>query len=313
MRIAVTGATGFLGRHVVRVLADHDVVALSRHAGPGITVADVTDATSMAAAVHGCDVVVHAAGKVDHHASGAKSVWAVHVDGTKTALQAAHNAGVKRFVHLSTSGTVAVAKDDRPRSEDDVAPIPLITQWPYYRSKKVAEDLVMNSEMEVVCLCPSLLLGPGDVHGTATAPVRRFLRRQVPVAPPGGLSFVDVRDVADAVAQAVRGDIPAGRYLLGAANWSFAEFYGRLSRIADLPAPALKAPHAVNKVLSWFPAFGANGMAPGVDVDRTEWDLASHYWYLSDARARATFGWSPRDPLQTLSDTVGDLWQRGLA
>ena len=77
-------------------------------------------------------------------------------------------------------------------------PLNLVQKWPYYRSKLLAEDLVMAAEgIEVYCLNPALLLGPGDVSGGSTKAVRYFLEDRLDAAPSGTLAFVDVRDVAE--------------------------------------------------------------------------------------------------------------------
>ncbi len=317
MKIAVTGATGFLGRHILTSLDGHDVVGLSRHReGQGYATADILDVDSLCAAFAGMHVVVHAAGTVDHHPDAAARMWADHVDGTRNVIAACRAAGVKRLIHISSSGTVAVS--DEPVALDEHAPSPLsvIQEWPYYRAKKAAEDLVLASksnELDVICLNPSLLLGPGDARGSSTAPVRWFLDGQVPVAPSGGLSFADARDVADAVAVAITGGESGQRYLLGAANWSFRLFYERIGRIADKPAPAFTAPRFLRSALKWAPNLGRDGFITGFEANRADIELASHFWYLNDSLARKELGWAPRDPVTTLSDTVTDLRQRGLA
>src|SRR5882672_4671726 len=162
MKYLVTGATGFLGTHLVRALEirGHQVVPFSRRAG-----GDVLDARSVHAAAMGCDGAFHCAGRVSRKVEDAEELYRLHVEGTKTVLDACAAAGVRRAVVASTSGTVAVTGDPgRVATEDDPPPIGIVSRWPYYRAKLFAERAALerNAEgrFEVVCVNPSLLLGP---------------------------------------------------------------------------------------------------------------------------------------------------------
>ena len=319
MKILVTGATGFLGRCVVaRLSGAHEVVAMTRRAGTSIegatsvVVGDVLQPETLAAAMDGVDVLVHSAGLVSHRPEDAEACWKVHVAGTENALQAARTAGIPRVVYLSTSGTVAVSHKDEVRDERAADPLMLIRSWPYYRSKYFAEQIALKHSgdgMDVVCLNPSLLLGPGDPTGDSTRPVRLFLEDQVPAAPPGGLSFVDVRDVAEAVEAALTRGQGGRRYLLGGANMAFGDFYARLARISDKAAPPV-LPLVTRKALKWLPKLGEDGMPFARALDRYELEIASRYWYLDHSRATSELGWTPRNPMFTLEDTVADLLDR---
>ncbi len=318
MKVLLTGATGFMGRHLLReLLADgHEVIGsniVDVDIGVPLRVADVTDPESLAGVAEGCEVVVHAAGNVNHRHEAAEQQWRVHVLGTQNMLAESKRAGVRRFVHISSSGTVAVSRDpDEIRDEHAPAPLDIIQSWPYYRSKLWAEQAVLAAEgIETIALNPSLLLGPGDLEGLTTRPVRYFLEDRVPGVPPGGLSFVDVRDVADAVALAVSRGRSGKRYLLGGANMSFAAFYGRLSRITGLPVPPLKLPRATGSLLRWMPDLGREG-GLGIfrRVDRLDLEFGCYTWYVDSRRAMTELNWRPRDPSDTLRDTVADLLSR---
>ena len=86
--------------------------------------------------------------------------------------------------------------------------------------------------LEVVSVNPSLLLGPGDVNGSSTEDVRLFLEGSIPAVPAGGLSFVDARDAADAMLRAMDRGRAGERYLVGACNLTFREFFARLGRVS---------------------------------------------------------------------------------
>jgi len=319
VRVLVTGATGFLGTHVTaRLGAEHDVVRLVRRGPGGDDVrGDVLDLDALEAAFAGCDAVVHAAGGVSHDPADAGRMYDVHVRGTENVIAAARATGTKRVVHVGSSGTVAVStRPGHVGVEDDPDPLDVVARWPYYRAKLFAERAMLQADdLDVAVLSPSLLLGPGDVRGGATRAVRRLLDGAVPASPPGGVSFVDVRDVAEAIALALARGV-SGRFLLGAANWTFADFFERIARIAEVPAPSVRLPKATRRVLRFLPGIDPTRIDLGpagafAGVSREELELACHWWWLDSSRARTELGWRPRDPGLTLAETVADLRARG--
>ncbi|MDG1482676.1 MAG: NAD-dependent epimerase/dehydratase family protein [Myxococcota bacterium] len=323
MRVLLTGATGFLGRNILSRLHDsgHTLVAMTRNPDADLgadierVVGDVLDAASLKAAMAGVDVLIHGAGKVSHKPADAAELMRLHVNGTENVLDAAAEAGVSRVVYISTSGTIAVSDDLKSvPNEESSPPLPFIKEWPYYRSKLFAEQKALarsTASLPIISLNPSLLLGPGDVpDGPSTASVRHFLDGDIPASPPGGLSFVDVRDVAEAVALAITKGEPGQRYLLGSANMTFSSFYGRLARISGKSAPLATMPAATLRLLRFLPKWKKLGTTFGIDLTREELELACHVWYLDNSRAAADLGWTPRDPQRTLEDTVHDIQSR---
>jgi dihydroflavonol-4-reductase len=151
---------------------------------------------------------------------------------------------------------------------------------------------------------PSLLLGPGDERLSSTRVILDFLSRKIPVVPKGGLSFVDVRDAAQAFRVAARQGVHGERYLLGAANWTFAEFFGRLERLTKVPAPFLSLPSivAVNGARAVSSLFRKWKLAPPVEPDEIE--MAEYYWYLDSGKAERELSFRPRETSDTLLDTV---------
>ena len=322
MKIAITGATGFLGRHVVERLAStHELRCISRSGnapeGTDGLAADVTDPSALARAFADIDVVIHGAGMVSHEQIDAGRLWDVHVTGTECVVAACRASGVRRLVHISTSGTVAVSTDENFVGTEDMAdPLQTIATWPYYRSKLFAEHVARDAadeNLEVVILNPSLLLGPGDdLLGASTDCVRMHLDHSIPFPPPGGISYVDVRDVAQAVELALeRGGRSGERYLLGPGNQTFFHFYESLSRITGRPIPFTALPKRTGRLLDMLPKLGkAKGLGLGATLSREQLALSCHYWYVDDSRAREALGWNPRDPFRTLEDTVFDIKER---
>lgn len=322
MICVVTGATGFLGEHVCAELIarGHVVRALARtrsdhlaDLGCEVHRGDVLSAADLDKALPGAGAVFHLAGMVSRDPDDVRRMMRLHVDGTRAVLEAMARHGVKRMILASTSGTIAVSKDEAILDEDNGTVEELVAGWPYYTSKiyqeRLAFDLGAKLGLEVVALNPSLLLGPGDRRLSSTGDVLRFLRGQIPSVPPGGINFVDVRDVAAAAATALERGRAGERYLLGGPNWTMKEFFGRLARVSKVRGPWLTLPSslqrwgasALESVYRW------RGKEP--PVDRISVEMSEHYWWFDSGKASRELGFEARDPGLTLADTVAYLRQ----
>jgi dihydroflavonol-4-reductase len=325
-KILVTGGTGFLGEHVCReaVARGYAVRNLSRSRsdvlddlGVESIRGDVNgEGPALAQALGGVSAVIHVAGVVSRAPEDGQRMMRLHVDGTRKVLDAMHKAGVTRIVVASTSGTVAVAKDPQILDESFDYATELEARWPYYASKIFQEKLAFSHGaklgLEVIAVNPSLLLGPGDRRLSSTGDVQRFLRGGVQVVPKGGLSLVDVRDAAAATVAAVERGRPGERYLMGGANWTFAEFFGRLERVAKVRSLRVSLPP---KITRWGASviehvYRSRGKEP--PVDRMSAEFAEHYWWFDSGKAERELGFEARDPSLTLHDTV-DYLRSGIA
>ncbi len=322
MKLLVTGGTGFLGSALVPLLvgAGHRVRLLQRSPAPEaeamgaeVTRGSVLDAAAVRSSLDGVEAVYHLAGRVDFEGRDPAALYALHVQGSRTVLEAAAAVGVGRVVLASTSGTIAAFRDERTGTEADPPPLREVAGWPYYLSKiyqeKTALRIARDTGLPLLVLNPSLLLGPGDSRLSSTDVVWKFLKRRVPAMPGGGVSFVDVRDAAQAFAAALERGHPGERYLLGGANMTFRELFGRLERLSGVTAPRLSLPPRVNvagaklleKLSSW------RGAEPPIDSASVE--MGEHYWYCDSRKAEEELGFRPRDPQETLADTVRWLRQ----
>ena len=315
--------TGFLGAHLVRHLLDagHQVTVASIEGGQvhGLPVepVDVLDAGAVERSARGADGAFLCTGKVSRRAEDAEAMHRLHVVGTRTALAALRGAGVPRVVVASTSGTIAVGTDpNRIASETDAPPIEIIARWPYYRTKYYGEQeaLAANDppDFEVVIVNPTLLLGPGDLRDSSTGDVRRFLERKLPATPAGGYAFVDARDAAAGMLLAFERGRAGERSLLNAKNLTVAALLERLERLTGIPAPRLRLPRGRALALGLNDVFSRAVEAIGgrPPVSEIDVDLGQHYWYADSSKAERELGWRPRDPSDTLRDTVNDLVER---
>jgi dihydroflavonol-4-reductase len=314
MKCLVTGGTGFLGRHLVRLLLEsgHSVRALVRREslslereGAECVLGDVTEPSSLTAACAGVDVVFHLAGRVQHKGEPT-ALYHLHVEGTRNMLKASAEAGVGRFVHMSSSGTIAVSKADDVVS-DETAPYATTTvrNWPYYLSKifaeKVALDAHRRGRLPVVVLNPSLLLGPDDEGLSSSQILIRFHREEIAAIPPGGINFVDVRDVAAATVAAATQGAPGERYLLGGLNMTLEAFLVLLGKVTGVRVPTLKTSSALNQAAGR--AIRVLEEVGGLTGDDSvAYEMAGHYWYLDARKAQVQLGFQPRAAEATIRD-----------
>ena len=130
------------------------------------------------------------------------------------------------------------------------------------------------------------------------------MARKISAVPNGGLNFVDVRDTAEAFRAAMQKGRHGERYLLGAVNWTFVKFFDRLERLTKVASPRLAFPskfaiagaHAIDSLFRQW-----NFTSP---VQADEVEMAEYFWYFNHNKARRELGFTPRDPGDTLNDTV---------
>ena len=302
-------------RRPIRVLA-RAVPREKAAEGSEAMAGSLLDRAAVRRAVRDCDRVYHLAGRVSRRREDAPDLFRLHVEGTRILCEEAVSAGVRRVILVSTSGTVGVSTDpDTVATEDSGHTLDVVRRWPYYLSKiyQEREALVFceRGDLEVVIVNPSLLLGPGDERDSSTGDVARFLRREIPVVPDGGLSFVDVRDVAATLPVAMERGRSGERYLLGAANWTLARFLERLEQLSGTPAPRWKIPPRLatlgSQIMETLDLLGKT--AP---VDPVSAEMSRCFWYVDSTKAARELGFSPRDPVETLLDTIRDLRERGV-
>jgi dihydroflavonol-4-reductase len=322
VKLLITGGSGFLGAHLVPrlVAAGHEVriIGRSKPAGPAFDKAeyvpgDLKNREAVRRALQGVEAVYHLAGLVSFQDKDARRMYELHVDATRELLQDVREAGVQRVILASTSGTIAVSKEERVGTEDDDYPIPVVGRWPYYLSKiyeeKLALEYCRKHAIPLVVLNPSLLMGPGDERLSSTWTVMKFLQGELPAMPGGGMCLVDVRDAAEAFAHALtRGEV-YGRHLMGV-NLHMDDFFHRLERLSGVRAPRLKLPSRANVLGAKLLEQVAKWRGTTPTLDPQEVDVGEHFFWVDASKAERELGFQARDVHETLHDTVQYLYTR---
>jgi dihydroflavonol-4-reductase len=252
----VTGATGFLGSHVARVLADQgaelrllvrstsnlrNLEGLKAETATG----DLRDAGSLEKAMSGCDTVFHVAADYRLWVRDPAEMYRSNVDGTRAILEAARKNSVRRVVYTSSVATVGFTGNGNPADED--SPVSLADMIGHYkRSKFMAEQVAVEAgrRMHVVTVNPTTPVGEQDVKPTPTGRiVVDFLKRKFPAYVETGLNLVDVRECALGHIAALEKGKPGERYILGGENLTLKQILDKLGKITGLPSPKVKLPY----------------------------------------------------------------------
>jgi len=268
----VTGATGFVGSHVVRLLCGRGepVRVFVRKQSPvknleGLDVeffeGDLTDLQSVRQAMRGCVRVYHVAADYRLWSPDPRLIYRTNVQGTRNMLEAAREAGVERMVYTSTVGALGVSRHEELCTEE--TPVTLQEMIGHYkRSKFLAEAEAMaaaRAGLPVVIVNPSTPVGSMDVKPTPTGQIiLDFINHRMPAYVDTGFNLVDVEDVAVGHLLAMEKGQAGERYILGCRNVTLKEMLEMLARISGVPAPTFRVPPGL--------AFGIGLLSTGLSA-----------------------------------------------
>lgn len=321
----ITGATGFLGRHILESLRkarpDASLVLLVRDS-------DSWEKQSWRDEAGEVDVVTaslfriddwkndprldsiagifHLAAIVQHSRSSPEEMIRVNVEGTANMVRLAAEKKC-RILFASTSGTVGCSID-ADAMPDENAPFcsDVVARWPYYASKieaeKKARALADELNVDLVVFRPPVMLGPKDHRFRSTGHLLRLLRGKLPFILVGEIHFVDVRDVAGAMVRAMLLPAPKRAYNLPGHVMSLDEFF----RTAAGEAGITPSWRALPARLLWYLAKlnELTGRRLHFIPDPVVIEMARNHWGISSRYASADLGFHPRPAQETLRDTI---------
>jgi dihydroflavonol-4-reductase len=290
MRAYVTGASGFIGGHVVRELRGRGWEVRDEFV-------DLSDRDGLLRATAGCDAVFHLAALYSFDGEPAE-FERVNVEGTRNVLDAARQGGVGRIVHTSTCATCGPVRG-RQATEDDTPP-----DWelsvPYKATKLAAERIAQEAAcdgLDVVIVNPTTPVGEGDRLPTPTGQMVRGVAsgRYVAYLGTTGVNLVDVRDVARGHVLAFERGVRGEKYLLGGEDLALRDAFALIARLAGRPRPRLRVPLAAARV----------GAALGL-LNRHQVTLARLPAYFSWEKARRELGYEPGPVEPALARAIAD-------
>jgi len=306
MLVFVTGATGFLGSHVARVLSEQgaDLRLLVRSTSnlknldglKGETATgDLRDSASLEKAMVGCDTVFHVAADYRLWVRDPNEMYRSNVEGTRAILDAARKNKVRSVVYTSSVATIGFTGNGHPADED--SPVSLADMIGHYkRSKFMAEQVAMEAGrggMRVVTVNPTTPIGEQDIKPTPTGRiVVDFLKRKFPAYVETGLNLVDVRECACGHVAAMEKGKSGARYILGGENLTLKQILDKLAAISGLPSPTVKLPYAVAYVAGAVDEMFSGrllGREPRATVETVR--MGKKKMWASSARAERELGW----------------------
>jgi len=343
----LTGATGFLGYHVldallrrqphgqilvlVRKAAEWSDLVAQYQADGCVDLGRVAvieggvlgdDAWLRDSRLQNVDKIFHLAALVRHSRSKPQDIYDTNIEGTLRIVRLAGRLNLERgnakqpvrIVFVSTSGTVgcstspdAAPDEDAPYCENRVA------SWPYYDSKvqaeKKARGLAAELGVQLVVIRPPVLLGPGDFRYRSTGTVIKFLMQKFSFLLQGGMHFIDIRDAAAAIVAAMHHPAARPVYHLAGTASTLTEFFQMLRDVSGVPLPkrTLPTPLALALAQAAERTSDALGRKKSPLPDPVVIEMASHYWGLKSRFAQSELDYESRPGRQTLADTVSWL------
>ncbi len=302
----VTGATGFVGSHVARVLADYgaDLRLLVR---PGSDLrniqdlkadqvsGDLRDAASLNRAVAGCDTVFHVAADYRLWVRDPDEMYRANVAGTRAILEAARETGVRRVVYTSSVATMGFTSNGH--LADESSPVSLANMIGHYkRSKFMAEQVAIEaarSGIDVVVVNPTTPVGERDIKPTPSGRIIvDFLKKKFPAYVDTGLNLVDATECARGHVAALEKGRSGERYILGGENLTLKQILDKLAAITGLPSPKIRVPYVValaTGVVDQAITGYIRGREPRATIDAVR--MGRKKMFVSSSKAERVLGW----------------------
>jgi dihydroflavonol-4-reductase len=324
----LTGATGFLGSHLARALAENgaDLRLLVRpNSNPkniadlkaDLVTGDLRDPASLEKGIVGCDSVFHVAADYRLWVRDPEEMFRSNVEGTRAILEAARKSRVRRVVYTSSVATMGFTSNGQPANEN--SPVSLENMiGPYKRSKFMAEQVAIEAArngVDVVVVNPTTPVGERDIKPTPSGRIIvDFLKKKFPAYVDTGLNLVDATECARGHIAAVERGRSGERYILGGENLTLKQILDKLAAITGLPSPKVRVPYALalaTGVVDEIVTGRIRGREPRATIDAVR--MGRKKMFVSSSKAERELGWKCVPIDDALSRAVAWFRENGYA
>lgn len=318
----VTGATGFLGRHLCQQLlhANWQVTAMCRSipengiVGVNYVQANLLDADSLMAALPDqVTCLFHTAADTNTWKKNNQRQTTTNIQGTINLMAAAKSKQAKKWLHVSSITTFGVDHHGMVELDETVPQEGLSSQVNYVKTKSQAEQLVKDnaSELNAVIVNPTHIIGPDDQHNWIRL-FKMMINDSLPTIPEGAGSFVDVRDVARGCIAAAEHGAVGEKYILGGHNLNFVQFIDAVSKVFGLEITQRHKPMWLLKTVAKIKSSLAYVTGKEPDLTPESLQIISHQYRTDISKAQAQLGYQITPFEQSLNDIKMNLQQRGI-
>ena len=319
MKALITGANGFLGSAVLRLLVSegYDVRVLVRPNADKrnlekfdlkIIEGDLQNSESLKRAVDSCDQVFHVAADYRLWVPDPDKMYKTNIDGTRNLILAATDAGVEKIVYTSSVATLGTNKDGSPANETTPSSLRDMVGV-YKRSKFLAEQtvkvLIKEKSCPVTIVNPSTPVGPRDIKPTPTGKIMLdTIRNRMPAYVETGLNIVHVDDVAKGHLLAMEKGEIGERYILGGDDMTLEAIINYLCISENIDPPKIKLPHNLILPIAWIMECIAviTQNEPRATVDGIK--MSKKIMYFSSKKAKTKLGYHFRPAIEGLKDAI---------
>jgi dihydroflavonol-4-reductase len=321
----VTGATGFLGRHLVHDLCAKgaQVSILARrssqlHSFQGLDIkvhyGDVTDRLSLLQACENQEIVFHLAGIIAYRRSERAAMEKVNVEGTANLLDACITHQTPKVMHLSSVVTIGASFQPKPIDEDHPFNLGRYNLG-YFETKRQAEILIKKAHKEnnlaVYMVNPSTIYGAGDGTKGSRKTQIKVAKGQFKLYPPGGVNVVYAKDVIDSIHLCLSKGQPARRYIIGGENLTIKDLFATIAEISGVPAPFIPIPRFLMTGLGHFGDL-MRSIGKETSMSSETAVTASLYHWFSNKRARTELGFHPTPARTAIEESISWMKSQGL-